>query len=424
MKFYNRSQFASWFETETKKYVGHSGTWVAPSEYEKAAKLILGKINAHIEIPSPYGTGGWESVYRYGEKIWDKNQTHLNGIESPASTTGSYSSNYSSSTKPSSGYSSQGSCGTCSSYNLTSSSYSSASSSSSTPQSSSGTGIVKRHNFDSALRKIQNFSNEVPYIPELEKFETVGGLFGWGDHHVNGSEMNRYVEKVQDLFRMHNGIIIKTIQEFRDVYNTFDYLDREYLTGIIQTASAAAKASEGAKAASNQAMVASDQAKAAAEKALKNEEDLKKDVDNLRKLVEKIRSIKEDLSSRIESTNTSLSHKLRKMEQDLSAQLLLQDEIIVLQNQLKTIDQLEKKVSDWEHILINEVDKLTQRVEAQKIIIEELTKRFEKAEKKTLSENSPQNAQESVNNSYQGLIWAYIIGGLGLVCSICSLILR
>ena len=53
MKFYSRSQFASWFEKETKKYVGHSGSWVPPSEYEKAAKLILGKINAHIDIPNP-----------------------------------------------------------------------------------------------------------------------------------------------------------------------------------------------------------------------------------------------------------------------------------------------------------------------------------------------------------------------------------
>ena len=396
MKFYSRSHFASWFETETKKYIYHSGSWVAPSEYEKAAKLILGKINAHIEIPNPYAIGGSKSVYIYGEKIWDKNQKHLNGIESPASPTDTYSSNYSSSSKPSS----------------------------SAPQSSSETEIIKRHNFDSALRKIQNFSNRVPYIPELEKFKTDGGLFGLGDHYVNGYEMNRYVEKVQDLFRTHNDIIIKTIQEFRDVYSTFDYLDREYLTGIIQTTSAAAKASEGAKAASNQAKVASDQAKAAAEKALKNEEDLKKDVDNLRKLVEKIRSIKEDLSSRIEFTNTSLSHKLRKIEQDLYAQLLSQDEIIVLQNQLKTINQLEEKVSNWEHILINEVDKLTQRVETQKIIIEELTMRFEKVEKNTLLENSPQNAQKSVNNSYTRLIWAYILGGLGLVCSICSLILR
>lgn len=420
MIFYSRSQFASWFEAETKKYVGHSGSWVAPSEYEKAAKLILGKINSHIEIPTPYGTGGWKSVYRYGEKIWDKNLKYLDGTD-PASPAGSYSSNHSSSSKSSSSYSSQSSH---TSYSRNTSSYSGASSSSSNTQSSSETGMVKRHNFDSAMRKIQRFSNEVPYIPELDRFETDGGLFGWGDHYINGYEMNNYVEKVQDIFRTHNDIIIKTIKEFRDVYSTFDYLDKEYLSGIVQTANAAAKASEGAKAASNQAKVASDQAKAAAEKALKNEEDLKKDVENLRKLVEKIRSIKEDLSSRIESTNTSLSHKLRKMEQDLSAQLLLKDEIIVLQNQLKTINQLEKKVSDWEHILINEVDKLTQRIEAQKIIIEELTKRFEKVEKKTLSENSPQNAQEPVNSSYTGLIWAYIIGGFGLVCSICSLVLR
>lgn len=342
MKFYSRSQFASWFETETKKYVVHSGSWVAPSEYEKAAKLILGKINAHIELPNPYGTGGWGTVYRYGEKIWDKNQKHLNGIESPASPTDCYSSNYSSQSSRVSGQ-----------YSPSTSSYSGASSSSSTPQNSSGIGIVKRHNFDSALRNIQRFSNEVPYIPEIKKFETDGGLFGWGDHYVNGSEMNQYVEKIQDIFRTHNDIIIRTIQEFRDVYSTFDYLDKEYLTGIVQTANAAAKASEGARVASSLAKTASDQAKSAADKALKNEADLKKDVENLRKLVEKIRSIKEDLSSKIEVTNSSLSHKISKVEQDVSARFLSPVEIKGLRSQLLTINQLEKKVSDWEDRLNN-----------------------------------------------------------------------
>ena len=419
-KFYSRSQFASWFEEESKKYVGHSGSWVAPSEYEKVAKLILRKINELIEIPTPY-SGGWAGVYRYGERIWDKNYRYLNGVESTESPAGSYASDYSSSSKSPSGYSSQSS--RKSSYESQSSSSFSEASSSSSATSSSGTGIVKRHNFDSALKKIQRFSNEVPYIPELEKFATDGGLFGWGDHYINGYEMNDYVEKVQDIFRKHNKIIIKTIQEFRDVYCTFDYLDKEYLSGIVQTATAAAKASEGAKTASNQAKIASEQAKSAADKALKNEADLKKDVENLRKLVEKIQSIKEDLTSKIETTNVSLSDKIREMKQTIPRQLLSSKEIINLQNQIKLISPLEKEVADLEHTLISEVDKLTQQVDMQKNLIVELTKRLDKAEKYTVSE-IPTHTSQVPSSPRTGLVWAYIIGGLGLVCSICSLVLR
>ena len=295
MKFCSKSEFVSWFETQAKKKIKvNNDGWISPSACLTAAKVICKQLSNALELPSPYD--GWCGISDFAKKIWDKNMIYLSEIEAPASPSVSYASSYSSSSKSTSNYSSHG----CSS------SYS-GSSSSSYSSSSSGSGMVKRHNFDSALRKIQRFSNEVPYISELEKFETDGGLFGWGDHYVNGREMNNYVEKVQDLFRTHNDIIIKTIQEFRDVYSTFDYLDKEYLSGIVQTATAAAKASEGAKVASNQAKEASDQAKIAADKALKNEVNLQKDVENLRKLVEKIKSIKEDLSNRISKIESILN---------------------------------------------------------------------------------------------------------------------
>lgn len=415
MKFYTRSQFASWFENEIKKYLGHSDSWIAPSEYEKAAKLIFGKINNQIVIPSPYGTGGWQSVYRYGEKIWDKNRIWLDNIEITVSNYGSYSSSSSSysSVSSSKSFYSQNSSSTTTQSN----SYSS--------NSSSTSGIIKRHNFDSALKKIQAFSNQVPYIPDLEKFETDGGLFGLGDHYINGYEMNNYVEKVQNIFKTHNDIIIKTIQEFKDVYNTFDYLDREYLTGIVQNATAAAKASEGARTASNQAKFASEQAKSAADKALKNEEDLKRDVENLRKLVDKIRSIKEDLSTKIETINSSLSLKIQKIEQEISTQRSLKDEINLLNSKIMAIGKLESTVSDLEKVVIDKVDKLGKKTEIQKNSIDELNTRLQKDEKKSASDllSTPETSSSNKKNRAE-LIWAYIIGGLGFFFSICSLLFR
>lgn len=330
MIFYNRSQFVSWFEEETKKYLGKSGTWTSPIEYQKAADLILRKIDPDIEIPNPYEDGPWVSVFRYGEKIWDKNRVKLKDKDIPlsTSTTDSPSSNTTSSSSPESG-------------------------------------IIRRHNFESALRKIQEFADKTPDIPDLEKFKTDGWLFGWGDHYVNGKEMNNYVDKVQKLFLAHNNIIIKTIQEFKDVYSTFDFLDREYLSGILNAVAAASKASEGAKTASNQAKEASDQAKEAAARTLKNEADLKKDVENLRKLVEKIRTIKEDLSAKIEDINGSFSHKLLKIEEDLSTHYI----------SVEQYNQLTAQVSDNSH-------------------------------------------------SKGDLVGAYIVAGLSLLCSICSFLFR
>lgn len=433
MKFQNKREFASWFDAKTKRYLSGS-SWSPPSAYQEIAQSILRGINANIVIPNPFGNGTWKGAYDYGERIWDKNVHYLVGRESQSSSHTSYSSNNSSTNKSSSSYSSQNSYKP-DSYNKNTPTYSGGSSSSYSTPSASGSGIAKRQNFDAALRKIQEFSNQIPSIPSIGKFDTDGGLFGLGDHYINGREMNNYVKKVQDIFQKHNEIITKTIREFRDVYETFDYLDKEYLLGIVQTSTKAAKAVEGAKEASKQAKTASEQAKTAADKALKNEEDLKKDVDNLRKVVEKIRTIKDDLNLKIEKTDFSLSQKietvhsyfsrsLKNLENDISKSLISEDEIVDLRNKIKTINQLEKQISDWEEMLINEVDKLTQEVNTQKNIIENLTSRLEKAEQTTLSETSSQSAQEPASKSQTGLIIAYIIGGLGLVGSICSLLLR
>lgn len=433
MKFQNKREFASWFDAETKRYLS-GRSYGPPAVYEEIAESILPRINAKIVIPNPINKGTWKGAYEYGERIWDKNVHYLIGRESPSSSHTSYSSSNSSTNKSSSNYSSQTSYKS-DSYNKNTRSNSGGSSSSSSTPSASGSGIVKRHNFDTALRKIQEFSNQIPTIPSIGKFDTDGGLFGLGDHYINGREMNNYVEKVQDIFQKHNEIITKTIREFRDVYTTFDYLDKEYLLGIVQTSTEAAKAAEGAKEASKQAKTASEQAKTAADKALKNEEDLKKDVDNLRKVVEKIRTIKDDLNLKIEKIDFSLSQKietvhsyfsrsLKNLENDISKSLISEDEIVDLRNKIKTINQLEKQISDWEEMLINEVDKLTQEVNTQKNIIENLTSRLEKERQATLSDSSLQTTQEPVSKSQTGLIIAYIIGSLGLIGSICSLLLR
>lgn len=341
MKFSSQQEFVSWFGNEISRKIGYRSGYIAPSEYQNAAQQILKRINRQIEVVPPYP---WQGVSKYGVKIWERNYIHL------LSSTG-YNQSASTNNFSSGGYNQT-------SYTATSNNSAYSSTSGKTVNES---GIIKRHNFESSMRKIQAFSNNVPCIPELDKFETDGGLFGWGDHYINGYEMNSYVEKVQDLFRSHNGIILKTIQEFREVYNTFDYLDREYIQGILQTANAAKKASEGAKA-------ASDQAKAAAEKALKNEADIQRDVENLRKLVEKIKSIKEDLSSKILVLESKLDRSINELRNDI--------------NKKNT-----KKPS-----LNNSPEELSQQLLSQE-------KQYRR-----------------------NLIWAYVIGGMGLFVSICSFI--
>lgn len=391
MKFNTQYQFGSWFETEMKKAMGNPSGWISPSKYEYSAKKILYSIDAQIQIPSIYGEGGWKGLAVYADRIWAKNFNLLSGYSSQNN---------------SSGYSSKDSQSSVSSHKYSNTDYDS-----SNTVSQTGSEIIKRHNFDSSLRRIQAFSNNLPTIPQIDGFRTEGGLFGWGDHYINGYEMNRYAEDVQKLFKKHNDTIIQTIQEFRDVYTTFDYLDKEYLTGIVKSVNAATHASQGAKAASEQAKMASDQAKDAANKALKNEEDIKKDVENLRRLVEKIKSIKEDLSNKI----LILESNVKNLRQELSVRALSHE-------QQQTIKKLEKAFGHLKHI--EDIDDIWNIVEIHDKNLDEILKRISDLDKNIGSEqrDSSQQLLSEEKNFKKNIVWAYAVAGVSLLVSLCSLI--
>jgi chromosome segregation ATPase len=68
---------------------------------------------------------------------------------------------------------------------------------------------------------------------ELQMVEEDGGLFGWGNHKVTGSEFNKSIKEIQGNFININNALTKIHNEFRSVYNTFDTLDKEYIAGIL-----------------------------------------------------------------------------------------------------------------------------------------------------------------------------------------------
>ena len=205
--------------------------------------------------------------------------------------------------------------------------------------------IIKKHNFDNALGRIRNFANSTPSIPSIEKFKTSGGLFGWGAHKVTGDEMNRYVETVQDIFEKQNSVLISAVKEFQEVYTTFDYLDKEYLQGILGAVEAARTASNGAK-------LASDQAKDAAGRALKNEADIRKEIEALRRVVEKIKTIKEDLTGKIARLEINITQNKRDIMAEMYNRTISASEMNALKNRVAAINGI-RHISDIEDMWDN-----------------------------------------------------------------------
>ncbi len=105
--------------------------------------------------------------------------------------------------------------------------------------------LIKKHNFEVAKSNIERFSRNLPSDPSFDRVEVDGGLFGLGDHKVTGSEMNAFIGVVQNKLISVNSSLKSIIEEFKDVYNAFDYLDAEYISGIISSIESAEEASRG-----------------------------------------------------------------------------------------------------------------------------------------------------------------------------------
>ena len=124
--------------------------------------------------------------------------------------------------------------------------------------------LIQKHNFEIAKGNIEKFSRNLPANPSFDRVEVDGGLFGWGDHKVTGSEMNKFIGVVQDKLISVNSSLRAIMREFKEVYNAFEFLDGEYISGIISSVESAEKASM---------------------QALKAQKDIKTTVENLKKTV-------------------------------------------------------------------------------------------------------------------------------------------
>lgn len=102
---------------------------------------------------------------------------------------------------------------------------------------------IKSHSFQDKIDKIRNLS--VQELQPIEKVETSGCL--WFDHTVTGEELNERLEIIQSYFIKIITHIIKLRDGLGDVYQSFEYLDKEYIKAILISLEEAKEASKQAK---------------------------------------------------------------------------------------------------------------------------------------------------------------------------------
>ena len=111
--------------------------------------------------------------------------------------------------------------------------------------------VIKEHNFQVAKNKIQSYAESAPKSVTIPRVKETAGLFGLRDHKVTGPELNQCMGEVQTSLISLNNATKAIISELKEVYNAFEALDKDYISGIVISVNAAKKASDEAKKASD-----------------------------------------------------------------------------------------------------------------------------------------------------------------------------
>lgn len=103
--------------------------------------------------------------------------------------------------------------------------------------------VIKEHDFQEAKNALKRYTEQAKEEVELSRVPTDGGLFNLGDHKVTGSELNRITTQIQDYLISLNHLSQGLVDEFGEVYKAFEYLDKDYISGIVASIKAAEKVS-------------------------------------------------------------------------------------------------------------------------------------------------------------------------------------
>lgn len=103
---------------------------------------------------------------------------------------------------------------------------------------------LKEHDFQKAKDSLKEFTNTAKKELDLTKVSTSAGLFGIFNHKVTGGELNQLTSKIQEHLIHLNKLNHSLVEEFVQVYNAFESLDKDYIAGIVAAIKAAEEVSK------------------------------------------------------------------------------------------------------------------------------------------------------------------------------------
>lgn len=195
--------------------------------------------------------------------------------------------------------------------------------------------VVKRQNFDIAMKSIKDLSEQAKDHEPLDRVSNSGGFLGLGDHKVTGCELNNVVSQVEDQLVDMKNFDLGFLDIITSIYKALDALDREHISGIL---------------------IAANAAKVASDKATQN-------VDAIQKIVKVLQKF-----------NKKLENLEHLMDIDKAWELLEEQTQL-----LKDLSEYKDKLSNLEHL--KDVDKLWREKVSQSESLDNLAKKLDEVDR-------------------------------------------
>ena len=163
---------------------------------------------------------------------------------------------------------------------------------------------VDPKHFNKKMEKLKKFSENLPKETSLPKFRTSVGFLERivsmsSSYSVTGSDLNSLTEVIEEKLIDQNEVIVRTIQEFNTIYETFSALDEGYINGILDALEGAEKGIEDGERNQNEIKQI---IKTIEAEVLNNKIDFENKTKKADEEIEGLRSLKEALSKELKKT--------------------------------------------------------------------------------------------------------------------------
>lgn len=263
------------------------------------------------------------------------------------------------------------------------------------------------HNFEIQKENIRKFSNKILEPVELK---AVDEKFLWKfDHRVTGTEFNAAIEQIQEAFKKNYEISKDIVREFKDVYNTFESLDKDYIQGICASVATAKESAKQASEASNQANDSFEEARSAQER-------IEKTTNALRYTVEKFQERFEQVDFKISQQDASIETLSTRIYSELEQQKLLREKITSdLESYKAKIAEQSRSIQEVNGIINSYVEYYNSKFDEHRSFNIELSTKIDAYKEEYQAKFGEQNATiEELNKKIK---YAYIVSAVAIIAA-------